>query len=104
MQEGRRPSAGQVLVAMQLAFAGKGSVRPPVQPIASFEVVRFADQIRENPRGFREPVKRYPPAAEKVAGTTTPAAKYARKPRRRWSRCPDQPVAYSASRCHMENT
>jgi hypothetical protein len=67
---------------MQLAFAGKGSVRPPVQPIAGFEVIRFADQIRENPRGFREPVKRYPPAAEKVEGTATPETKYARELRR----------------------
>jgi hypothetical protein len=45
MQEGRRAPAGQVLVAVQFAFAGKGSVRPPVQPVPGFEVVRLADQI-----------------------------------------------------------
>jgi hypothetical protein len=31
---------------MQLTFAGKGSVRPPIQPVPGFEVVRFTDQIR----------------------------------------------------------
>ena len=46
MQEGRRAPAGQILVAMQFAFAGKSSVRPPVQPVSGFEVIRLADQIR----------------------------------------------------------
>jgi hypothetical protein len=45
MQEGRRPAAGQILVAMQFAFAGKGPIRPPIQPISGLEVVRLADQI-----------------------------------------------------------
>jgi hypothetical protein len=43
MQEGRRASAGQVLVAFQLTFAGKSSERPPIQPVSGFEIVRFAD-------------------------------------------------------------
>jgi hypothetical protein len=45
MQEGRRASAGQILVTMQLTFAGKSSIRPPVQVISLLEVVRFSDQI-----------------------------------------------------------
>src|SRR5215210_662269 len=104
MQEGRRPSAGQILVAMQFTFAGKGSVRPPVQPISGFEVVRFADQIREDPRGFREPVKLYPPSTEKAEGTATPGNQYAREMRRRRARVPGLCVAYSACGCHMENS
>src|SRR5215211_7412869 len=75
MQEGRRPSAGQILVAMQFTFAGKSSVRPPVQPISGLEVVRFSDQIRQGPRRLGNPAKRYLPNTEKVAGTATPAAK-----------------------------
>jgi hypothetical protein len=45
MQEGRRASSGQILVAIQLALAGKGPVRPPVQMIPVLEVVRFPDQV-----------------------------------------------------------
>jgi hypothetical protein len=45
MQEGRRASAGQVLVAMQFTFAGKSPVRPPIQPVSGLEIVRLADQI-----------------------------------------------------------
>src|SRR5215210_538303 len=104
MQEGRRPSAGQILVAMQFTFAGKSSVRPPVQPISGFEVVRFSDQIRQGPRRLGNPAKRYLPNTEKVAGTATPAAKYARKLRRRRGRAPNHPVAYSASGCHIGNS
>jgi hypothetical protein len=50
MQEGRRPSASQILVAVQLSFAGKSSVRPPVQMISGLEVVRLTDQIGKDPR------------------------------------------------------
>src|SRR5215216_7087983 len=82
MQEGWRASAGQILVAMQLTFAGKSSVRPPIQPVSRFEVVRFADQIGWDPQRFRQPAKRYLPATEKAAGTATPGTKYARKMRR----------------------
>src|SRR5919107_2900342 len=103
MQEGRRASAGQVLVAIQLALAGKSSVRPPVQPVPGLEVVRLSDQIWQDPLELGEPAKRHLPTTQQVDVTATPATKYARKVRRRRGRVSGRRVAYSARRCHIRN-
>jgi hypothetical protein len=83
VQEGRRATAGQVLITFQLALAGKSPVRPPIQPVSGLEVVGFSDELGYEPRRVREAAKRYLPATEKVEVAATLTTIHARKTRRR---------------------
>lgn len=104
VQEGRRATAGQVLIAFQLALAGKSPVRPPIQPVSGLQVVGFPDEIVYEPRRIREAAEHHLPATEKVEVAATLTTKHARKNRRRQGWLPGSRVAYGARGCHTRNS